>query len=65
MTTVGLWYKPNTSIKEWARDEAEVRKQLREEGEEIELGVNYSQNMYGNQWTKEEIGMKPARGVSA
>ena len=65
VTTLGLTFKPNTSIKEWARDEAEVRSQLREDGEEIELGVNYSQNQHGNRWTKEEVGVKPARGVTA
>lgn len=64
MTTVGLWFKPNVSMKAWARDEAVVRNQLVEEGKEIELGVNYSQNMYGNSWTKTEIGVAPVRGRS-
>eukprot|EP00512_Aurantiochytrium_limacinum_P003890 CAMPEP_0171500330 /NCGR_PEP_ID=MMETSP0958-20121227/8930_1 /TAXON_ID=87120 /ORGANISM="Aurantiochytrium limacinum, Strain ATCCMYA-1381" /LENGTH=127 /DNA_ID=CAMNT_0012034997 /DNA_START=89 /DNA_END=472 /DNA_ORIENTATION=+ len=61
---VGLAYKPNTKIQDWARDEALVREVLAEEGEEIEIGRNYSQEKYGHNWSKSEHGAKPTRGFS-
>lgn len=62
LVTVGLWFKPNTKIKTWARDEAEVRNEMAENGEEVEYGANHAQLKYGDSWTREEFGVKPKRG---
>lgn len=60
---IGLWYKPQTDIRSWARDEALVRELLTDAGEVLELGRNYSQEMHGNVWTKLD-GDKPRRGIT-
>uniref|UniRef100_A0A7S3UYB4 NADH dehydrogenase [ubiquinone] 1 beta subcomplex subunit 11, mitochondrial n=1 Tax=Aplanochytrium stocchinoi TaxID=215587 RepID=A0A7S3UYB4_9STRA len=65
VTIVGLTYKPETSIKAWARDEAEVRNQMIEEGKEVEMGVNYSQRKFGNVWAAKTVGERPVRAADA
>lgn len=58
---VGLYLKPDTTITTWATDEALARELRIENGEEVELGMNYSQLAHGNVWTK-AIGSRPVRG---
>ncbi|GBG32327.1 Hypothetical Protein FCC1311_085522 [Hondaea fermentalgiana] len=62
---VGLWFKPNTDIDVWARDEALTREVLADAGEELEVGRNYSQEKYGNVFTKAGHGLKPTRMADA
>eukprot|EP00510_Aplanochytrium_minuta_P004007 CAMPEP_0184028580 /NCGR_PEP_ID=MMETSP0954-20121128/14926_1 /TAXON_ID=627963 /ORGANISM="Aplanochytrium sp, Strain PBS07" /LENGTH=124 /DNA_ID=CAMNT_0026313453 /DNA_START=198 /DNA_END=572 /DNA_ORIENTATION=- len=65
LTIVGISLKPETSIKAWARDEAEVRNQRVTDGEPVEMGVNYSQRLFGNMWEKPGVGEKPVRAGDA
>jgi len=56
---VAMWFAPNTDIKQWAHDEALVRELLEEAGEEIEMGRNYSQELFGPMWVKRTAGERP------
>eukprot|EP00516_Mucochytrium_quahogii_P001502 CAMPEP_0203748014 /NCGR_PEP_ID=MMETSP0098-20131031/3003_1 /ASSEMBLY_ACC=CAM_ASM_000208 /TAXON_ID=96639 /ORGANISM=" , Strain NY0313808BC1" /LENGTH=147 /DNA_ID=CAMNT_0050636623 /DNA_START=611 /DNA_END=1051 /DNA_ORIENTATION=+ len=54
---VGLYYKPNTSIRQWAKQEALARELIVEAGGEVELGRNYAQEAIpGRFFEKGEIG---------
>mmetsp|Transcript_4032 Transcript_4032/g.7075 ORF Transcript_4032/g.7075 Transcript_4032/m.7075 type:complete len:128 (-) Transcript_4032:27-410(-) len=61
LTGVLLYFKPETDIGVWARDEALVREALEQEGEEIELGRVYSQEKHGDIFVKGAVGERPTR----
>ena len=61
LLVVGGIYRPDTSIRSWAHDEALVRERLEDEGIEIEMGRNYSQELHGHTWTKSAVGENPER----
>ncbi len=56
---LGLYFRPDTTLTQWARDEALVREQIVAEGGELEVGRNYSQERYGLAWEPKVPGEKP------
>jgi hypothetical protein len=55
----GLYFRPDTTITRWARDEALAREQIVAEGGELEVGRNYSQERYGIAWEPKVAGERP------
>ncbi len=56
---LGLYFRPDTTLTGWARDEALVREQIVAEGGELEVGRNYSQERHGLAWEPKVPGEKP------
>lgn len=56
---VGLGFKPDTSIKSWARGEAEARNERLDAGLEVEYGVHYSLPDAKYAFTQEAVGSMP------
>mmetsp|Transcript_22442 Transcript_22442/g.29092 ORF Transcript_22442/g.29092 Transcript_22442/m.29092 type:complete len:124 (+) Transcript_22442:36-407(+) len=55
----GLTNRPNTSIQDWAREEALVRLKRYDAGQEVKFGVHYSQIDNSPNFSKEEVGAVP------
>ena len=55
---VGLANKPDTDIREWAKEEAKARNQVKANGGEVEWGTHYS-GIEKYTFTKEDVGEVP------
>lgn len=55
---VGISNKPQTSILQWAREEALARMEVEEAGDEVEFGKHYAKEI-SPAYAKEELGEMP------